>query len=476
MKATKIAFAVASIFATSHVSAATVVTDLSSATNTFYISGATAQTPSLAKSLEAFCSVTMKTYVDTVDGATSLLYRCDSANNATSGLTGSFNVFKLENGSSNGVKVVASGTSVNNASTGWLNATAVNVGAVPGSYNTAIVSGAIDGTAAISGSVSAIPQLGMTDVSVNTWKARGVTGIPASGYTSTYVGGQAFGVAVSDKLYKLLQEDQGLSTSATADQYVNQPSLSKAQYAALTSSYNGIWQKLVPNLAFNAVRAATLPSTLELARRSDTSGTQASSEAFFLNYPCVATGKMTGSLTAIGAQSPVVADTSLAALSGGVTMTVNLKSTTGQVKSALATDNAYAIGVLSLENLQPTNTEDNFTDWKYVKIDGVSPNWKADGTYDDTQKLSTVTGKYTFAYEMELVSKNSIVSGNAPLAAFRSALLTDLANGGNLTTSTGVFASAEKATVGNRTLANAPHTSRYSRLSNPCLPHKMVWY
>lgn len=476
MKATKIAFAVASIFATSHVVAATVVTDLSSATNTFYISGATAQTPSLAKTLEAFCSVPMKTYVDTVDGGTSLLYRCDSANSTTSGLlaASTFNVFKLENGSSNGVKVVAAGTSVSNASTGWINATAVNVGAVPSTYNASIIAGSVDGTAVISGSVSAIPQLGMTDVSYGTWKARGVTGLPASGYVSTYVGGQAFGVAVSDKLYKLLQEDQGLSSAATANQYVNQPSLSRAQYAALTSSAAGVWQKLVPNLAFDNVRAATLPSALKLSRRSDTSGTQASSEAYFLNYPCVATGKMSGSLTAIGTQA--TADTSLTALTGGVTLTVVLNSTTTLVKSDLATDNAYAIGVLSLENLEPTNTEDNFTDWKYVKIDGVSPNWKANGNYDATQKLSTVKGQYTFAYEMELVSKTSIVGADANLAAFRTALLRDLANGANLTTSLGVYASAERVDPVNRTLANAPHTSRYSRLSNPCIPHKMVWY
>ena len=136
MKVKKIVLALSVALATSSAFAADIKTGVP-ASNVFYIAGGTATTPGLAKALVNFCSTTIDTYVDTTDGNSGFIYKCSSANNATSGLTGAFLVHKLDNGSSGGVLPVINATNAT-----WPDSTAVTAGGTPPTgYNTADVVG-----------------------------------------------------------------------------------------------------------------------------------------------------------------------------------------------------------------------------------------------------------------------------------------------------------------------------------------------
>jgi len=470
MKYTKIAFALSTLFIAASAQAVVVDTDVTSATYTFYVSGASAQTPGLASSIEDFCTDPVQTFTDSTDGNSSYLYRCTTANPTTSGLTGSFNVYKLDNGSSGGVLPVINASTVSCSTTCWVDGSTAHVGATPPTgYNVNNIAGSVAGTADIKASVAFVPQIGMTDVNTGVWAGRG-TSVPASSnFKSLYAGGQGFGIAVSDKLYELLQNDQQLTTG---NAYDKQPSLSQAQYAALISGNEGVWQKLTPRLAFNSPNS--LPDTLTLARRSTGSGTTAAGEVFFLNYPC-ATGSKAGGAGSSNADE-VKTDTSLSGKTNSTTFTIESQSSSGNVVKKLATSDIYAIGVLSLENLQPTDDLTS-TDWKYVKIDGVSPNIKKDGTIDSTQKLNTVSGQYTFAFESEMLIKLTPYTNNTgSVKTFADKLILNLATPSRLERATGIFASATKTPALVRTLANAGQINRYSRTNNACKKATMAWY
>ena len=68
---------------------------------------------------------------------------------------------------------------------------------------------------------------------------------------------------------------------------------------------------------------------------------------------------------------------------------------TTAVNALPATPASYAIGAISLTSA-PANTVNT---WKFVKIDGVSPNFKADGSLDTTQRLQFANGNYPFAVQ-----------------------------------------------------------------------------
>ena len=475
MKVKKIVLALSVALSATSAFAGTDITSGVPTNNIIYIAGGTAQTPGLAAMLVNFCSSTIDTYTDATDGASGFIYKCATANTSTSGLTGAFIVHKLDNGSSGGVSPVVNGTLV----TTWPNSTNVNAGATQlATANTHDIVGNYAGTAPMSG-LSAAPQIGMTDVSIDIWKARGTTGLPAaSTFTRAVVAGQGFGIAVSDKLYKLLQADQGISSAANA--YLAQPSISKAQYASLISGKEGVWQALLPNTVAN--HPANLPTTLKLARRSTGSGTTASGEIFFLGTPCNSLTKLGGALSPTPISGTAYADTTLATVTGAPASTdfwVVDAGSSGAVMDVLAnvatlSVNDYSIGVLSLENLQPLDSNATDADWKFVKIDGVSPNYKNDGTLDASQKLNTVNGTYQFQFESEITSKNATVSGNSALAAFRTKMLADLANGNRLTSAPGIYAEPVAAYAGGNLVEG--QTNHYSRGGNDCQQLQLSWY
>lgn len=192
--------------------------------------------------------------------------------------------------------------------------------------------------------------------------------------TSSPLALQSFGVAVSAKLYAALQADQGLS----ADQ---QPSIRRADYASLISG-----SAKTAAVLFNKADTPVLP--LHLARRDALSGTQAASNIFFADNACgnnhlpfkapATVGKVI--VGVLGGQLPIIGSEA-----NSPDLTVTLGATGGDVVKELVKD-VYGIGVISLNS--PPKTGET---WKFVKLDGVSPN------ADAKSRLAMASGDYPFA-------------------------------------------------------------------------------
>jgi len=468
MKMRKIALAISTLALAPSAFALDLTTGVP-AGNIFYIGGASAQTPGLAVALGKFCNATtgnLKTYFDIQDGKQAFVYTCDAAT-AASGLTvgSKFVVAKVDAGGSwSGLDPVVNRTDASKLRFPTLTDAVVGT---PTFANSAVTAGTAagdimwdDGTSVAGhteAGVKMIPDFALSDVSLNLFKARG----KAIGSSSNYsvkgtFGGQGFGVIVSPSLYAALQTDQGISTSCAATDGSCQPSISKAQYANIAAGTKGLLQQLLP--------ATTLSSTktLLISRRSTSSGTQAASDQYFLNFPCNATTASTLG----GAGAPVSATFTDTPGGVGTVVTVQLESSTGNVKSNVKGAAGFAIGVVSLEN-----AESGFSPAKYVKINGVSPTYYK-GVADTTQKKAIVNGLYDFAYESHMVVSSQAVAANANVDLLASALRADLANGSNLTTSPGLFGdptAVGKATYGTTgNSAASMHTSQFSRGQNEC--------
>lgn len=247
--------------------------------------------------------------------------------------------------------------------------------------------------------------------------------------TQVTTGLEGFGIIVNPTLYVALQTAQGLVPGDLGG--ANQPSISRQDYASLISTAgadagNGSYGPL-NGLTADFVQDPNNPTDatqIVIERRTNYSGTQSASDMFFLNYIC---GTAAGSYllpfdngTQFGSSTPTLAI-------GGTSTYFAEQGGTGGVKNALTLGNAkaipagaYGIGVVSLENT-PTVTDP--TSWQYVKLNGVSPNWKytpgtggttnnANYTYDTQQKASIISGQYQFAVEMNAYYRTTSVNAN----------------------------------------------------------------
>jgi hypothetical protein len=236
---------------------------------------------------------------------------------------------------------------------------------------------------------------------------------------------QGFGIVVNSALYSALQTAQGLV--AGSDLAANQPSITRSQYASLIAKNTSV-----------ASAASLLGNTdtngLTLVRRTDTSGTQAASNLFFANNFCgLAVNPFDESgkdLGALGIKTSTVAN---AYVDGKKTFSLTQETGAGAVLNRLnpynvstnptGIQNGYGIGVVSLENPALTTAGT----WRYVKIDGVSPNFKADGTADLLNRNAFASGRYPFAFEMSAMYKTSAPDTTVALA---SAVIKGLADSG----------------------------------------------
>ncbi|QVL45272.1 MAG: hypothetical protein KFB94_08445 [Methylophilaceae bacterium] len=219
--------------------------------------------------------------------------------------------------------------------------------------------------------------------------------------TETDVGvGQVFGVAVSIPLYRALQTQQGILTQD--DDPANAPNITSSQYASLISpagdaAFSG-WNIILPGNQ----------KKVKLERRVDTSGTQSSSNAFFLRNPC-----------AIGVNQTL--PLSYAVDSVDDLYQVVLHSGSGDVQTALTSASnslneadQFAIGVLSLEN--NWRTAGSRGGYRYLKIDGVHP--ELDDT--DRARKTAANGDYKFHMEMKQFVRNG------PKTPFEAAVLDEI--------------------------------------------------
>lgn len=199
--------------------------------------------------------------------------------------------------------------------------------------------------------------------------------------------GQAFGVAVSYKLYRQLQKNDFGATSSCYTGGTDaapvltgacQPNMSRATYSTIANSDNrgGINGKVFGGLATDSVT---------LARRVNTSGTQSTSNLFMLNKPCATNPEIGGAFVPVSA-----GDAGLAA-----TFSVINGSSTGNVRTALhnaSTAGTFALGYLSMENVPSGGGSDG--KYAYVKMDGVSPNFLPDGSADSKQRKNAMEGRW----------------------------------------------------------------------------------
>lgn len=238
--------------------------------------------------------------------------------------------------------------------------------------------------ATVGDSAPALPAGGFSDVEAALW---GID-VSAAGTEADANVSQVFGIAVSKNLYRELQVAQGIYASVAAANAgdatydpANAPSISKAQYTSIAQSGGGYQTDWSPILG-----AAGASKNVYLARRVATSGTQASSNAFFLENPC-ASGAALGQIGAAG-----VADSS-------ATFIVTEGSSTGNVKTTLTNaGNAgnFAIGVVSVENNWRTDAAAS-EGYRFVKVDGVHPE-AGDTVFGRT---TAINGAYAFQMELK---------------------------------------------------------------------------
>ncbi len=265
---------------------------------------------------------------------------------------------------------------------------------------------------------------------------------------------QGMGLGVSFDLYKALQvrnKAEGLidSTCVAGDLTAKcQPTVRSADYTSLVTKQGSI------KTAAAFLGDATDLTPLTLARRDDLSGTQASSNIFFANNSCggmgygaggtnygvvstvgfnfnpavskldkTLTAIMGGGLNIIESAAAAAAPTATGAARNDITtypgLTIMSAVGGGDVTTQLnaaavapATVN-YAIGAISLTTAHDTATGT----WKFVKIDGVSPDYKADFTASYKQREQFANGNYPFAVQSYAAYPVKPVAGSVGDAA-----------------------------------------------------------
>jgi len=298
-------------------------------------------------------------------------------------------------------------------------------------------------------SVPVVPQGGFSDTEytlnqLNLGVSKSIGDIGVEAPTNV---GQGFGLAVSYALYAELQKAQGIiATTTTTDSEVCdgnyaagvcQPSINRQKYSSLVSA-NGVTNK------DGSLFGAAAGSVIKVERRVGTSGTQSSSNAFFLNKPC-ATGLAGGELGIAGTN---IAGTT--SYNGGKVL-VRANNGSGDVKTSLtaaSTAGELAIGVLSLENV-PSTTEK----FAFVKLNGVSPNT------DAKQRQAAIDGDYEFWYELVGFTAGSAFSEGADLINGTVAALGDP----SITDLTGLFVTKAAGVTGT-------NVSKGFKFGNACAP------
>lgn len=371
---------VAAIAALAAASAQAVVIDPTGATAdvTIYVSGASAQKPALEATVAtAVCAVPGDVVkLSDTSGTGSKGWYCNGKGSAANKKVLVLN--RTKGGSAAGINQVLS------SATDEAEAETIDL-ATCGSFDAAAK------TAVCTGKKKVESVMALSDVKPTEF-ASGILGSGA-GYlaptalTTVAVGLQGFGIVANPAMYTALQEQNvadGLLAASCVGNTTDaacQPSIRSADYASIVASSGSIKD------AASLVPAATTSGALTLCRRVDTSGTQASSNIFFLNNVC-------GSMGYLGALVP--------ATSADYPSMVIENSETADVKACVNNAADLRLGVVSLENVPGASDS-----YKYVKLDGVSPNFTAAGAVDAKQKVNTRNGAYKFAVESYAMYKGT---------------------------------------------------------------------
>lgn len=326
MKFTKIALSVSFALAAAQAQAATV-----------YLAGASATQANYRSALISLCSGTAKTIISTADANKSAV-KCSVD---FTGLPGVNAVAISVNGGSFTAVTTSVGTGVE---------TFVDVSDESGNTLTA----------------PRKSEGGFLDIDAGAFSAAdyALYGIGSAPATQPAAFSQVFGVAVSPDLYLALQSAQGITPNLDNMTAAGQPSITKAQYVSIVSeTFNTAKQDISAILGVGAAG-----DKLTVCRRVSTSGTQASSNQFFLN------SYIGGDGAAAGALAPADQAT-YGAGSGLDSYEVQEGSGTSNTRACLS-GAGYALGVLSLENYPDLTTRSGGQradrKFRYVKINGVA--------------------------------------------------------------------------------------------------------
>jgi hypothetical protein len=207
---------------------------------------------------------------------------------------------------------------------------------------------------------------------------------------------QSFGVVVSPKLYAALQTknlaESSIPSTCTAGDTTAacQPTIKRTEYASLISKAGSI-----KTLAAITGDASLTSQKLVVARFDDLSSFQAASNIFFLNGECGGNGKqaIANSIDSRvqraggrgGGQPAINGDDSLA-FPG---LQIQSASEWAHFVDAVTNPDTYAIGVVRI-----AQRSIGVGSARFVKIDGVSPNYVNDVADNFTQLAN---GSYPFA-------------------------------------------------------------------------------
>ncbi len=248
-------------------------------------------------------------------------------------------------------------------------------------------------------------------------------------FPAVITGMQGFGVIVSPSLYTAMIAKEvaagRLPSSCTTSETVGgatdvltaacQPNLTTAAYTSLVTGNATTVDAFLGN--------GDTTSSLILARRTDTSGTQAASNIFFANQAATAAKaalRSTDTAPAVMAGNP--ADPTLANVVGN--LSVFEKTGTGDVITAVSGATGYAIGVVSLDNgYTTTKATSALKGALFVKVDGISPNF-VNGALEAKQRGGIISG-YPFVYAMQALTSAKLAD---PYKALATAVTTELQN------------------------------------------------
>lgn len=221
--------------------------------------------------------------------------------------------------------------------------------------------------------------------------------------------GQVFTVAASIPLYRALQAEQNIPNRTTQldPDFLpeNAPNITSGQYAGLISKGGR------PN--WSPLLAGNTTTQVNIARRVDTSGTQSSSNAFFLRNPC--------SLAIAQSISPRQATDTVAGririVEEGGTGGVKTRLNTASLPATTDINDQYWIGVMSAEN----DPRSENAGYRFLKIDGVHPE-----TGDLVFKRKTAAaGDYKFHMELKSFVREDY-AGRDPKTPFEQVVIGEI--------------------------------------------------
>jgi hypothetical protein len=269
------------------------------------------------------------------------------------------------------------------------------------------------------GQLNQIGDGGYLDVSPEVFQANGLSLSGADPEVDFVVSNffQSFGVAVSSSLYGALQAYQVakgqlpascatktgagpfLYTATNATTPDCQPSVSRAQIGALINNINNNAKKAGANVLIGGTATVAndltggdtispspaLKTNVTYCRRPNTSGTQASTQLYFLYNP-LANGELGGATTVTGPET-----SGSLTYNTPVTMTSTVNSGSSDVKACLNAA-GYSFGSLSAEN-NPIGGADTY---RFVKVNNVST---SGGVAGAAPTAEAIAGRYDFVYQ-----------------------------------------------------------------------------